>query len=238
MKRVDRFYIPNIQSDPQNTFHIPKQSSPDLFHQFTKVLRLRVGDNCILFTNEKEFSCKLSSIDKYEVQISIESEKTLIKSKPLHFWIPIIHPTHIEELISNCSQIGVTHFHFFRAEYSQVMYEKQIFSEKKMTRLKKLAIEATEQSEGNLVPEIDTICYNFTDLPFGKNMMIAIEREVSSINTSTPLHIAIGPEGGWSPEEKKIILESECTCISLGKNILRAEVAGTVLAYEAVKRFE
>ena len=39
------------------------------------------------------------------------------------------------------------------------------------------------------------------------------------------LDVLIGPEGGFSPQEKEIIAQMQLPCFSLGKRILRMETA-------------
>ena len=55
---------------------------------------------------------------------------------------------------------------------------------------------------------------------------------------SSPLALAIGPEGGWTPEETQWFHDSGWVAASLGDTILRAETAAivaTALALDALR---
>jgi 16S rRNA (uracil1498-N3)-methyltransferase len=54
----------------------------------------------------------------------------------------------------------------------------------------------------------------------------ALEEAVDAAGTETPaLEIAIGPEGGWAPEEEALFDANGWRAASLGPRILRAETA-------------
>jgi 16S rRNA (uracil1498-N3)-methyltransferase len=42
------------------------------------------------------------------------------------------------------------------------------------------------------------------------------------------VHLFIGPEGGWSPDEENLFRKSGATSVSLGPTVLRAETAAIV----------
>ena len=54
----------------------------------------------------------------------------------------------------------------------------------------------------------------------------ALEEAIEAAGTETPaLEIAIGPEGGWAPEEEALFDANGWRAVSLGPRILRAETA-------------
>ncbi len=54
----------------------------------------------------------------------------------------------------------------------------------------------------------------------------AVEEAVSAAEAEMPvLEIAIGPEGGWAPEEEALFDANGWRAVSLGPRILRAETA-------------
>jgi 16S rRNA (uracil1498-N3)-methyltransferase len=54
----------------------------------------------------------------------------------------------------------------------------------------------------------------------------ALEESIAAAEAEMPrLEIAIGPEGGWAPEEEALFDASGWRAVSLGPRILRAETA-------------
>jgi 16S rRNA (uracil1498-N3)-methyltransferase len=63
----------------------------------------------------------------------------------------------------------------------------------------------------------------------------ALEEKIAAAGTEMPaIEIAIGPEGGWAPDEEALFDASGWKAVSLGPRILRAETAAiTALAVAA-----
>lgn len=230
MKRQDRFYIEHLPAG--ETIVFTKKSHPALVHQWSKVLRYKVGDTCIVFSDTHECSLEISSHEKDTFCCTLQSTQELPIKIPLHLWMPILHPSHIETLLTASTQIGITDFHFFTSAYTQ-QQRAAFVTATKIERWKKLIIEATEQSRRKHCPRIDSTISTFDELPTGNEVAVACESLSESTQRiiSQPLHLIIGPEGGWSPEEVSHFSKHSMQTISLGQNILRAEIAGIVLSY-------
>ena len=57
-------------------------------------------------------------------------------------------------------------------------------------------------------------------------MRHALKEAIAAAETETPtIEIAIGPEGGWAPEEEAFFDANGWSAASLGPRILRAETA-------------
>jgi 16S rRNA (uracil1498-N3)-methyltransferase len=103
-------------------------------------------------------------------------------------------------------------------------------------RWQRIALEAAQQSERWECPRILIPCeasdFFKQRLPSPVNLILSERGPWQSI-TSIPLpsgsnsliRIAVGPEGGWRPEELDYAIECGFSPVTLGKRILRAETA-------------
>ena len=104
-------------------------------------------------------------------------------------------------------------------------------------RIKKINIEASEQSNRISVPEINKpeLLKNFLS-QFQKNGSLifcdinsnqnSLKNILKNNNNEEPVCVLIGPEGDFSENERKMIIDLNQTySISLAKNILKAETA-------------
>ena len=67
----------------------------------------------------------------------------------------------------------------------------------------------------------------------------AIEEAIAEARSEMPeLEIAIGPEGGWAPEEEALFDANGWRAVSLGPRILRAETAAIVALAVAASYLE
>ena len=110
-------------------------------------------------------------------------------------------------------------------------------SPQKIDRWRKIAREAVEQSERQIIPIIEEPQPFLAILNQGANpgttCYIGVTRRtvdplLSQLQTSTEITIAIGPEGGWTEAEIEQAIAADFLPVSLGKRILRTITAPLV----------
>ena len=220
-----RLYFSNkIQSDLVS--HLTQEQS----HYVKDVMRLEKGDYLSVFNAQGEWNAIIENYEKEGARIKIlkkvrdkDSEKniwlafSLIKQNPLNF------------IIQKGTELGVQKF-------IPILSEKTIVKEINIMRVKKIIVEATEQSNRISIPEIHNLetlkkflsqfpkngCLLFCDINCEKNNL----KNILSKKIEEPICVLIGPEGDFSEMERKLIIDLKQThSISLAKNILRAETA-------------
>jgi 16S rRNA (uracil1498-N3)-methyltransferase len=116
-------------------------------------------------------------------------------------------------------------------------------SPQKLERWRRIAIEAAEQSERQIVPTIlapqtfvAALSSNFSNtLPVDNKKYICVARGDSprlidclQDKGQTTIVIATGPEGGWTETEVECAIAAGFQLVSLGRRILRAVTAPIV----------
>ena len=222
---IIRLYFPDkIQSDLSS--HLPKEQT----HYIKDVMRLKIGDKLSIFNISGEWNAIIQSYEKKGARIKVmkkvrekESEKNIwlafspIKQNPLNF------------IIQKGTELGIQKF-------IPILTERSMIREINIERIKKIIVEASEQSNRISVPEINSPkslkdfllqfpkngYLIFCDINSDKNSL----KKILEKKNNTPLCILIGPEGDFSENERKMIIEQTQTfSISLAKNILKAETA-------------
>lgn len=192
------------------------------------VLRLKEGDHFRLFNEMGEYLVNITQLSKKYIQIEV-LQQLRCPYTPAHNIIvgmSIIKNDQMLEAINGITQLGVSIIVPVLAARSQV---SKINSE----RLNRCLIEFTEQSERLNVPILSevTSLSIFCQL-YPKSIIYASEREVTqNLNNfsdfSESIILLIGPEGGFNEAEFDLLKSHRS--VSLGKNILRAEVAAISL---------
>ena len=128
-----------------------------------------------------------------------------------------------DELLNMVTQMGV-------AVLQPVITERTVANHINWNRMMKIIVEAAEQSNRNTVPELKAPI-KFDDLDLN-NLIVADERFAHDFNRKEIYkksnRIFVGPEGGFAPKEFEKMDKAGVIGLSLGKTILRAEVAGVV----------
>ena len=128
-------------------------------------------------------------------------------------------------MIQKATELGVTKF-------LPIIFDRTVVRKINNERLKKIVIEASEQSNRLNVPEIEKAqnLKNFLKI----NSMDLIFTDLNSDNkkidisklTDKPICIIIGPEGDFSEAEREQILSfKDVQSLRINKNILRSETA-------------
>ena len=127
--------------------------------------------------------------------------------------------------IDHLAELNVGQVKLFKSDFSVANIE-----EKKLDKLKNISIQASKQSERATIMDISIINKKDIEKDISKfeNRFFAYEDSTGKIeNFAGDFAVIIGPEGGFSPDEVKHF-SNIAKNVSLGKTILRAEVASVV----------
>jgi len=200
-------------------------------HYIKNVMRLKPGDTISLFNSVNgEWRAKIVNHNKENTEFKVEN---LIKSNELEndLWLAFspIKKNPLDMMIQKTTELGIQKF-------IPVLSERTIVKEINTERLKKIIIEASEQSNRISIPKIESVqpLKNFLNI-FPKNgslIFCDINCEKSNLKDiffkkkEGPICILVGPEGDFSEKERQLIIEKkEIFSLSLANNILRAETA-------------
>lgn len=193
----------------------------DQRHYLEKVLRFKHGD-CFFGFNEKNGEWKII-FRNAQYQCIEYLQKARKTGKCWLAFSPIKHDP-MNFLVEKATELGVT-------DLQPVICDRTNSHRLNIERVERNVIEAAQQSERFDVPRVHLPIKlkNFLqELPKEVNWYVALEREnMVAEKIKYPAGFIIGPEGGWSPEEREI-LTKHVKMISLGPNILRAETAALV----------
>jgi len=219
--------------------HFPKELKANLLsnlsyeqsHYIKNVMRLKPGDTISLFNSMNgEWRAKIINHNKENTEFKVEK---LIKSKKpeTDLWLAFtpIKKNPLDMMIQKTTELGVQKF-------IPILSERTIVKEINTARLKKIIIEASEQSNRISVPEIKNLenlkIFLNTFPNEGSLIFCDINCEKSDLKNillkkkQGPVCILIGPEGDFSEKERQLIIEKkEIFSLSLANNILRAETA-------------
>ena len=194
-------------------------------HYIHKVMRIKEGQNFSLFNQSGEFEAKVENIIRGIVEFSVE-KKLRSADNPTEIWLAFtpIKLNYLNLMIQKATELGVTRF-------IPLLTDRTVVRKINEKRIKKIIVEASEQSNRLNLPILDKlkkleeflkenidITIHFGDLN-SKNKKIDIKRD-------EPLCILIGPEGDFSIKEREIISKMKNIIpININKNILRSETA-------------
>ena len=236
--RLHRFYTTEeIVPGKQLTIN-----SAELVNQVRRVFRLKTGDKLVLFNGtgfdylvqiaNYSDSGKMDSDNRiiFDVDSAAPSRSRFMPLRQIYLYAAIVKKDNFEWIVEKATELGVTDIVPVMAERS----EKKNLNE---DRLKKIAVEASEQSGRGSVPTIKPIVSFDGALQDVKKeqrkdeKIIAFHTEGEVFhrdmitNTTGPIAVFIGPEGGWSEHEIETFHSHSIEVRTLGPQVLRAETA-------------
>lgn len=227
--RLHRFY----SSEPLGEKVVIENK--ELFNQISHVFRAKIGYTCIFFDgkNSVDYVYELVDMDKKSLSF-IQKEKVLkeqnISNAEKVLCLALIKKDNFEEVAQKAVEIGVSKIIPILSERS----EKKLLNKE---RLEKILIEAAEQSGRNDIPEIldikkieDVIKTPAKHVVFDTVVAEKSERDMEK----SPVFAWVGPEGGWTDEEKEIFKSSNAQFVHLDTYTLRATTAGVLASYYIV----
>ena len=211
-------------------------------HHLRDVLRLKAGDEVVIFDNEgTRYSCGIEKVDKKEAVMRIKSrEAAPVRNLKLTIACSIPKQSRMDEIIDKLTQLGVDAIIPLVTE--RVIVKTQGSEQSRLERWRKIALTASEQSHRNLPPVVSSIRSLREVLAESKQYRLRLVptlegerktlRQVFSDSLPSSILVLIGPEGDFTPPEISLALESGFIPVSLGDNVLRVETAAiAVVSY-------
>ena len=195
-------------------------------HYVSKVMRIKENEVFSLFNNSGEWEAKILSIFKGIVEFEIK-KKLRQKENIKELWLAFspIKTNYQNFMIQKATELGITKF-------LPIIFDRTIVRKINKERLKKIVVEASEQSNRINVPSIENVqsLNNFlkntsVDLIFTDLNSNNYKVDKSKFNKDV-VCIIIGPEGDFSESEREKILSfNGVQSIKINENILRSETA-------------
>ena len=195
-------------------------------HYLNKVMRIKENEVFSLFNSNGEWEAKVLSISKGIIEFKIVNQiRQKANIKELWLAFSPIKSNNQNFMFQKATELGITKFF-------PIIFDRTVVRKINTERLKKIVIEASEQSNRINVPIIEksqklnnflktnSIDLIFTDLNSSNNKID------KSKFTDRPICIIIGPEGDFTEAEREKILSFRgVQAIKINENILRTETA-------------
>mgnify|MGYP001382361662 FL=1 len=197
-------------------------------HYVANVMRMKRGSNINFFNKEGEWLSEIIFLDRDRVEVKfLNKMKESSKQSNIELAICLVKKNPMETILQKATELGVSRI-------IPIISERTEVKELNYERAQKIVIEATEQSNQLNPPEVSKVIklkdflekldsktkFLFADVNSQNNLK---KKDVEGDFLKT---ILIGPEGDFSPSERKSILaKANTTSFSISKNILRSDTA-------------
>ncbi len=226
MKKVHRFIGPYDLRDSEIVLE------DDNARQIALVLKMEAGEHVVLCDGEDhEAEFEILEVMKKSVRLERKHEprQTHRESEnAVTLYLSILKRENFELVVQKATECGVT-------KIVPVLSERTIKKDVKLERLQEIAKEAAEQSGRGLVPEISEPM-DLEDALHeaeGKKYFFDFDGQTFGAPNEERVSLFIGPEGGWTDEEREMAKRADCVIATLGPRVLRGETAAIVAVFLA-----
>jgi 16S rRNA (uracil1498-N3)-methyltransferase len=207
--------------------------SGDKAHHLGVVLRAQAGQLYELSNGTRVFLGRIEKVARDAVEFALLEELPAVEPRlKMALLISVVKFDAFEWAIEKATELGVTEIVPLAAARS----EKALIAaaEKRFERWRKIVLEAAQQSRRVRLPVLQAVVRPESAFAaLGEQLGIFLSelaeapalRKVLGNRVLSQAALAIGPEGGWTDEERDVALKAGFHEASLGRLILRTETA-------------
>jgi 16S rRNA (uracil1498-N3)-methyltransferase len=190
------------------------------------VIRLDAGANLLVFDGMSgEWLARITAAGKKRLSLSVERRTREPEIIP-DVWLAFapVKRAQTDWLVEKATELGA-------ARLVPVMTQRTVAERVRLDRLESITIEAAEQCGRTRLPQFAepaTLRRFVEERDPARHLYFADESGGEPVATALregPAVILIGPEGGFTDQERAFVRGSGAVAISLGPRILRAETA-------------
>jgi len=208
---------------------------PETAAHIARVLRARVGDGLVLFNGDgHEWSGQIESVRGARVRASIGPGSFVDRESALAVTLVQSVPRgdRMDFIVQKATELGVARIVPTLSQRSVVRLDARQ-CEAKATHWRAVVVSACEQCGRNRIPAVDEPrqLIDYLGAAAGGGTRLVLEPDAdgdgdgAKWNVAGSVEIAIGPEGGFAPDELEAFRVAGFKRVRLGPRILRAETA-------------
>ena len=195
-----------------------------------RVARVAVGE-CVALRDGagKAALGTLVKVSRSSALVDVIETSEISRPAPIHLLAPVADKDRMLWLAEKVTELGVTSWRplvWRRSKSVSPRGEGPMFQSKVRARMTAALI----QSGGGWLPDIfpeATIERAVAAAPLGTRIILARDGEpIAGVPMTTPVTIALGPEGGIEPAERDAFIGAAFLPVKLGESTLRFETAG------------
>jgi 16S rRNA (uracil1498-N3)-methyltransferase len=224
-----RFFITQADTDGKII-----RISGGQYNHLSKVLRLKTGEGAIACLGDGyDLICEIIAIDKAAASLKI-LKKEINLCEPSHavtLFQAVLKGEKMDLVIQKTVELGVSEVVAFESENTVARS-----SDAKNIRLNRISLEAAKQCGRAIAPNISAVAslngvfkmlknYDEIIFPYELERAKRLPAIISKLIPAEHIAVIIGPEGGFSADEAKKLIDAGAKSVSLGTRILRAETA-------------
>jgi 16S rRNA (uracil1498-N3)-methyltransferase len=204
----------------------------------SRVLRAQPGMEADVVAGGRVFRAQVAATGPDEVRFNLISELEAEPALPLTLVMAVYKFDHMEWAIEKATELGVAAIAPVIARRTEKHLAEAAVA--RVERWRRIVHEAAQQARRSDVPLVsdptplparvraasEAVRIVLAEQERTTTLRHALDEALAAAETDMPtLEIAIGPEGGWAPEEEALFDASGWRAASLGPRILRAETA-------------
>jgi len=238
-----RFFAPPVAFAPDRATVV---LTADEARHLRDVLRLKRGDEVFIFDGEgREFRCVVEEFDRDQATLNVSSEVEAARPEStLHLTLAValLKGEKFELVVQKATELGVARLVPVITKLADVRLRDEADAERRVTRWKRIALEACKQSGRARVPQIDAprAFSKFIEdesangeawrAMFAERGGTGLSETIERLPVRPSVIAAIvGSEGGWADEEIKQARDAGWSVVTLGGRTLRAETAAIAI---------
>jgi 16S rRNA (uracil1498-N3)-methyltransferase len=198
-----------------------------------QVLRLKAGSQVILFNGDgHDYPARLEQTSRRSARVTV-MEKSPVETEAnlsIHLAIGISKGERMDFALQKAVELGVRRITPLLTERSVVRLSAER-QEKRLLHWRGIIIAACEQSGRARIPECRKIqtLPGWLDSTHGERGILLDHRADAGLSQLQPptaqINLLVGPEGGLSPDERRLAAEHQLEAVRLGPRVLRTETA-------------
>ncbi len=208
----------------------------DAANHLARVLRLGVGDSCVLFNGDgHDYPARLVEVGKRVVRAAVAAGDMLDNESPLRLVLlqGVARGEKMDLILQKATELGVASVQPLYSQRSEVRLDGAR-ADKRLAHWRGVVVSACEQCGRARVPDVAmplALVKALAAMPGGGLRLILDPDATASLpqltlDQSQPVCLAVGPEGGWSPQDLEQLYAAGFSGVRLGPRVLRTETAG------------